>query len=56
MSHPFFDKIRRPVFESSAHAVINLKEIDSELVMVTPSMTSLKKMLAQEIRFFKAKR
>lgn len=49
MGHPFFEKIRKPVFESQAHEVIELHEIDSESSLTVPTMTILRRLIAQEI-------
>jgi hypothetical protein len=42
LAHPFFTKIRRPAFESRASKVIDIKEIDSDSLIVQPSMATLK--------------
>lgn len=54
LGHPFFEKIRRSVFESQARHVIELQEIDGEVPV--PNMTVLKKLVLQEVKYFKDKR
>ena len=56
LSHPFFEKIRRPVFESQANEVIDIHEIDSDSIGQAPTMTILRKLIMQEIKFFQQKR
>ena len=56
LEHPFFEKLRRPSFEISAPSIINLKEIDSDESPQPPSMSTLKRIISDEVNLFKAKR
>lgn len=56
LEHPFFDKIRRPIFETPSQKVINIEAIDSETAEAPPSMTLLKNIIREEVEFFRQKR
>lgn len=57
LSHPFFEKLRRPSFESTAPSIVNLDEIDSDESSNIPlNMNTLKRIISDEIKFFKHKR
>ena len=57
LEHPFFSHLRRPTFEVSAPHAINLEELDSDLKNLGPlNMNTLKRIIQEEIKFFKNKR
>jgi serine/threonine protein kinase len=58
LEHPFFSKLRRPVFEVNAPHAINLEEIDSDLKQNAPplNMATLKRIIIEEVKFFRNKR
>jgi hypothetical protein len=55
-AHPFFSNLRKPELESIAPCAINLKEIDSDDVREPPTLAQLKKLVMQEVKFFKVKK
>ena len=56
LAHPFFEKIRRPVFETQSSTIINLEEIDSDALTAPPNMAKLKKIITEEVKYFRGKR
>jgi hypothetical protein len=57
LDHQFFSKLRKHAFEVSAPHAINLEELDSDLKAMGPlNMSTLKRIIIDEIKFFRNKR